>query len=80
MKKHITGLVRTIIQDHVGKGTHIDEDARLPELGLDSLDEIEIIEAIEDGLVMSLDESCFSNAMTVKQVIDEVVRQWERDK
>lgn len=69
--------IKKIIVDKISQQTgtqniKIKETSKLDELGLDSLDIIEIIMAVEEAMNISIPDSAFE-ITTVKQMIDYVV-------
>lgn len=68
--------VKSIIAKYIGKdvGTINDNDHLVNELGLDSLDSIELVMSIEEELNIELDDEQLDDVKTVKQLADALDR------
>lgn len=68
--------VKSIIAKYIGKdvGTINDTDHLVNELGLDSLDSIELVMSIEEELNIELDDEQLDDVKTVKQLADALDR------
>lgn len=70
-RETILNKLKTILPDITGcDPDKITESAKLEDLGFDSLDEIELVMALEEEFELEIDETTYQGLETVREVID----------
>lgn len=77
-KEDITNTVITLIENNVPPNTEVEEYTDFGELGIDSLDAVEIIMQIEDELGLFLPDNIISDSTTVQDIIDRVCKIYKK--
>lgn len=72
-RETILNKLKTILPDITGcDPDKITESAKLEGLGFDSLDEIELVMALEEEFELEIDETSYQGLETVGEVIDKL--------
>jgi acyl carrier protein len=78
-KEEILGKVKTVVAEKLNVGEdQVTEDAKFVEdLGADSLDQVELIMALEDEFSLKIPEEDAEKLMTVGSAVDYVLKKAE---
>mmetsp|Transcript_19705 Transcript_19705/g.29917 ORF Transcript_19705/g.29917 Transcript_19705/m.29917 type:complete len:117 (+) Transcript_19705:84-434(+) len=71
MGDEVMGTIQQIVADQLGVDTGaVTEDSTFEELGADSLDQVELIMALEEAFEIDIDDDAASSMTNLKDVID----------